>query len=88
MRVPPTERTRNQLLDGIRHLRERGADAVILGCTELPLAIPEPEFEGIPLIDSTDVLARALIRETYPEKLRPLAEAVAEKTEAAERALP
>jgi aspartate racemase len=85
---PPTERARNQLLDGIRHLRGRGADAVILGCTELPLAIPEPEFEGIPLIDSTDVLARALIRATHPHKLRPLAEAVAEKAEAAERTLP
>lgn len=82
---PPTDRARNNLLDGIRHLRERGADAVVLGCTELPLAIPEPEFEGIPLIDSTETLARALIRATYPERLLPLDEAVEEKAEAAER---
>jgi aspartate racemase len=84
---PPTERARNNLLAGIRHLRERGADAVILGCTELPLAVPEPEFEGLPLIDSTETLARALIRATHPSKLRPLAEAVMEKAEAAERTL-
>lgn len=78
---PPTERARANLLDGIRHLRERGADAVILGCTELPLAVPEPEFDGVPLIDSTDALARTLIRATHPHKLRPLDEAVTEKAE-------
>ncbi|MEP0546685.1 MAG: amino acid racemase [Rhodothermales bacterium] len=76
---PPTERAREHLLRGIRHLRERGADAVILGCTELPLAVPEASFEGLPLIDSTETLARALIRATHPAKLRPLADAVAEK---------
>jgi aspartate racemase len=69
---PPTERARESLLDGIRHLRQRGAQAVILGCTELPLAVPEPAFEGVPLIDSTRSLARALIRATFPAKLRPL----------------
>jgi len=67
---PATDRARNQLLDGIRHLRERGAEAVILGCTELPLAVPESRFEGVPLIDSTRSLARALIHITFPEKLR------------------
>jgi aspartate racemase len=67
---PPTDRARQQLLDGILHLAERGAEAVILGCTELPLAVPEPDYQGIPLIDSTRSLARALIQATYPEKLR------------------
>lgn len=67
---PPTERARHHLLEGIRHLRNRGAEVVILGCTELPLAVPESEFEGIPLIDSTRSLARALIRATHPEKLK------------------
>ncbi len=69
---PPTERAREHLLDGVRYLRDRGADAVILGCTELPLAVPELVFEGVPLIDSTRSLARALIQATHPEKLRPL----------------
>jgi aspartate racemase len=69
---PPTDRARQSLLDGIRHLRQRGADAVILGCTELPLAVPESVFEGVPLIDSTRSLARALIRATHPARLRPV----------------
>ena len=51
-------------------LAARGADAVILGCTELPLAIPERRHEGTPFVNSTRALARALIRATHPEKLR------------------
>ncbi|MDX1531711.1 MAG: amino acid racemase [Rhodothermales bacterium] len=73
---PPTERARAQLLEGVRHLEARGAEVVILGCTELPLAVPEAEFEGVPLVDSTRSLARALIRETHPHALRPLADAL------------
>jgi aspartate racemase len=66
---PVTTKARQNLLDAIAHLREKGAEAVILGCTELPLAISEPEVDGVLMIDPTRVLARALIRETYPEKL-------------------
>lgn len=67
---PPTQKARNHLLEGIRRLGDAGAEAVILGCTELPLAVPEPKFEGIVLIDSTRSLARALIRAVHPAKLR------------------
>lgn len=67
---PVTPRARQNLLDAIDHLAGRGAEAVILGCTELPLAITESFVDGIAVVDPTDVLARALIRETYPEKLR------------------
>ncbi len=60
---------RQSLLNAIEHLREKGAEAVILGCTELPLAIPEDEVDSTLIIDPTEVLARALIRETYPERM-------------------
>ncbi len=69
---PPSERSRAVLLEGVEHLVENGAEAVILGCTELPLAVPEFEHAGIPLINSTRALARGLILATHPEKLRPL----------------
>lgn len=67
---PVTLTARQHLLDAIAHLRTKGAEAVILGCTELPLAIPEPVIDGIPMIDPTWALAQALIRETYPAKLK------------------
>ncbi len=66
-----TERARRDLLLAIDHLREKGAQAVILGCTELPLALPEKEVDGLPLVDSTLALARALIAALDPQKLRP-----------------
>ncbi len=71
---PVTETARQHVLQGIRHLRDKGAEAVILGCTELPLAVAAPFFEDVLLIDPTAALARALIRETYPEKLSPTLE--------------
>lgn len=69
---PVTAEARQLVLDGVRHLREKGAQAVILGCTELPLAVTETHSGGVLLVDATRALARALIRETYPEKLAPL----------------
>lgn len=65
-----TARARDNLEQGIVYLRERGAAAVILGCTEMPLAFPAREFEGRPLIDPTLSLARALIREVDPARLK------------------
>lgn len=67
--APPTEKARTVLLQAIDELALNGADAVILGCTELPLAVPEASHNGTPLINSTRALARALIRATHPEKL-------------------
>jgi aspartate racemase len=57
-----TDRAREELVRAVASLRERGAEAVILGCTEMPLAFPELEFEGVALVDPTLTLARGLIR--------------------------
>lgn len=50
-----------------------GAAAVILACTELPLALGGTVYRGVPLVDPVLALARALVREAAPEKLKPLA---------------
>jgi aspartate racemase len=42
-------------------LRSRGCDAVVLGCTEIPL-IARPDDCRLPTIDSTRLLARAAIK--------------------------
>lgn len=67
-----TEQAKQDLCSGIEALKSAGAQAIILGCTELPLAFPEPTASGLPLIDPTLILARALVREANPAKLKPL----------------
>ena len=52
-------------------LAETGAGVVILGCTELPLALPGERFGTALLVDPVQALARALVREAAPHKLRP-----------------
>ncbi len=53
-----------------RTLISKGAEIIVLGCTELPLALPDKYFENMPLIDTTLVLARALIKAVDPGKLK------------------
>jgi len=47
-------------------LKERGCDAVVLGCTEIPLIV-RPDDCPLPTLDSTRLLARAAIREAIGE---------------------
>lgn len=50
----------------IVRLGERGCDAVVLGCTEIPLLISEAD-SPLPALDSTRLLARAALREATRE---------------------
>jgi aspartate racemase len=45
----------------IERLREAGCDAVVLGCTEIPLVIGDAN-SSLPTLDSTRLLARAALR--------------------------
>jgi aspartate racemase len=44
----------------IAALGQEGCDAVVLGCTEIPLLVP-PEASPLPTLDSTRLLARAAV---------------------------
>eukprot|EP00754_Rhynchopus_humris_P034182 Rhum_TRINITY_DN15527_c0_g1::Rhum_TRINITY_DN15527_c0_g1_i1::g.161115::m.161115/K01779/racD; aspartate racemase len=44
-------------------LLNKGAEAIILGCTEIPLALPQPHIEGVVLIDPMEVLAKACVEQ-------------------------
>lgn len=61
---------RQSLLNAIGHLQSRGADAIVLGSAELPLAITESDIDAMVMLDPTNILARALIRESYPDRLK------------------
>lgn len=47
----------------IQKMRARGCDAVVLGCTEIPLLISDAD-SSLPTLDSTRILARAALRES------------------------
>jgi aspartate racemase len=68
---PVNARTKNTVLYEAYRLVEKGAEAVVLGCTELPLAIRQEDI-SIPLFDPALLTARALIQLVAPEKLAPL----------------
>ena len=51
------------LAEAVTLLRSRGAQAVVLGCTGIPLGIQAGPWEtlGVPVVDTIDALARASI---------------------------
>ncbi len=67
---PVTKEATNNLHIGANYLKENGAEIVILGCTEIPLAIPEKQINGMITIDPTNILARALVNNYAPNKLK------------------
>jgi len=67
---PVTEKALENLNKAIDHLIEKGAKAIVLGCTELSLAIKDKFINDIIIIDPTTILARSLIREVDESKLR------------------
>jgi aspartate racemase len=48
-------------LRAIERLKERGAEAVILGCTEIPIVVND-ENSTLPTLDTTRLLARYAVR--------------------------
>jgi aspartate racemase len=69
---PVTEVARSKINNAMKLLKRQGAEVIILGCTELPLAVSARMFESLPLIDPARALARALIAAVNRSKLRPL----------------
>ena len=53
-------------LQAIDDLRSKGADCVILGCTEIPLIVTSVN-SSLPVLDSTRLLARQAVREALKE---------------------
>jgi aspartate racemase len=56
------ERSRLYFNEVIGNLRNRGCDAVVLGCTEIPLIV-DPNDCPLPTLDSTRLLGRAAVKE-------------------------
>lgn len=61
---PVNIKAKEDLSMAATYLSRKGAQAIILGCTEIPLAIQYEEIENSLIIDATAILAKALIRES------------------------
>jgi len=59
--------SRRQFYDIMAGLKGRGCDAVVLGCTEIPLLVI-PDESPLPVLDSTRILARAALRKAVGEE--------------------
>jgi aspartate racemase len=57
-----TENSRRYFNDVIEKLKDRGCDAAVLGCTEIPLLV-DPDDCPLPVLDSTRLLSRAALKE-------------------------
>ncbi|MFD0797284.1 aspartate/glutamate racemase family protein [Maribacter chungangensis] len=55
-----TDKAKGFFLEEIGRLRERGAEGIILGCTELPLLIKKGDAD-IPLLSTTDLHAQMAV---------------------------
>jgi aspartate racemase len=54
----------------IGDLKDRGCDAVVLGCTEIPLIVSDAN-SSLPTLDSTRLLARAALRRSVEGRRQP-----------------
>ena len=61
---PASDEARAIVHEQIRALSELGAEYIVLGCTELPLAVTKAAFDAVPLLDPLTLLARELIERT------------------------
>ncbi len=58
--------TREYFRNVVSDLASQGCDAVVMGCTEIPLIL-RPEDVEVPLLDSTRLLAKAALQEALRE---------------------
>jgi aspartate racemase len=56
-----TSESRAYFTSVIDRLKTQGCDAVVLGCTEIPLLVTQDD-SPLPILDSTRILARAALR--------------------------
>lgn len=60
-----------RLLIGIaeKMVQEHQIDSLILGCTEFPLILPEVEYAGIPMLNTTKIHVEAIVKYAVSENV-------------------
>lgn len=65
--IGPSPRTKELIIEASQSLIDRGAQAILAGCTEIPLVLKEGDLP-VPVIDPQTILARAAIRRARGER--------------------
>jgi aspartate racemase len=63
------DRARRLIRQAASHLSDRGAEAIIAGCTEIPLILQDGDLP-IPILDPTWILAQAAVRRARSSETR------------------
>lgn len=67
---PVTPKAKEILLHAAQELADQDIDILLLGCTEIPLALNERHYFGIPTVDAASALAKELIRAYDPARCK------------------
>ena len=60
------EEPKKKIIKIARSLIDKGAKAILAGCTEIPLVLKSEDL-SVPVLDPTQILAKAAVREAYPQ---------------------
>ncbi|MNY82783.1 putative racemase [compost metagenome] len=52
--------TKEKYKEIVKDLVDRGAECVVLGCTEIPMLVSQDDFE-IPMFDTTKIHSQAIV---------------------------
>ena len=58
---------KREIAELLGNLQKRGAEALVLGCTELSLVLTQSE-DGLPVYDALDILAQTIVKEALSER--------------------
>jgi len=68
--VKASDKSVKQINSAIAELKNQGPQGIILGCTEIGMIEDELDLQGLIPFNPSTILARALIKRTYPDKLK------------------
>ncbi|WP_435363009.1 aspartate/glutamate racemase family protein [Haloarchaeobius sp. DYHT-AS-18] len=64
-----TDESREAYLDSMDDLVDRGAQGIVLGCTEIELLVSDDDFSRVPLLDTTELHVQRALELCLPDEV-------------------
>lgn len=64
-----TKKTKAKIIEFVKYLKSQGAQIIILGCTEIPIALCESKIFDVEILNPVKLLAREMIKLSNIKKL-------------------